>query len=219
MKIFVDNKSVAQSSKSRSFAIRNYFDSLAADFSIMRIVLTVHGRVKTLRPDNGKSFTEGPFQVWCKKVGIDIVPTSLYNPRANRAKRHHRDINRMLDLSYSTAGTIEDDMFQFCQSHNLLKKRSTGYAPFELLKGHLPAELVDDLYDGAELAQLSFPARKMIEEAWESRNVKNLAKTLPSQEAVDALVDKNLIWDLGVNNKKPVFEVVANRRPAAARVR
>ena len=105
---------------------------------IMRIVLTIHGKVKTLRPDNGKTFIEGEFKKWCDSMGIEIKPTAVYNPQANRAERHHRQINRMLDQSYSTGATIEDDIFDFCQAHNLLRNRATGLAPIEILKGHLP---------------------------------------------------------------------------------
>ena len=83
---------------------------------------------------------------------MEIKPISNYNPRANVAERHHRQINRMLDESYSSSATIEDDIFSFCQAHNLLKKRATGFAPFEVLKGQLPRELISDFYEGGEFA-------------------------------------------------------------------
>ena len=132
------------------------------------------------------------------------LPSLCYNPQANRAERHHRDINRMLDESYSTGATIEDDIFNFCQTHNLLKKRSTGMAPIELLKGHLPIELVDDLYSGMTLPQPSKSAVQLIQDAWESRNTHNLEKTTPTSEPHNFLSGKRVIWSIGVNNKKVI---------------
>ena len=145
---------------------------------IMRIVMTIHGKVSVLRPDNGKSFIEGEFARWCKSKNIEIRPTSCYNPQANLAERHHRQINRMLDNSYSTASTVNDDIFEFCHAQNLLKKRSTGLAPFEILKGHIPPELVSDIYAGPHFSQPTIPATEILRKAWEDRNLSKLEKTL-----------------------------------------
>ncbi len=75
-----------------------------------------------MRPDNGKSFVDGDFEKWCTSIGVKVRPTSNYNPQGNLAERHHRQINKMLDESYSNPATIEDDIFEFCHSHNPLKR-------------------------------------------------------------------------------------------------
>ena len=93
-------------------------------------------------------------------------------------------------------------MFEFCHSFNILKKRSTGFAPYEILKGHMPPELIRGTFNFDQIDQPKMSASEIIEKVWENRNVSNFDKTVPSQEEPDALVGQSFTWEVGINNKK-----------------
>ena len=98
------------------------------------------------------------------------------------------------------------------------EKRVTGLAPIEILKGHLPPELVQDFYEGSDLAQPQEPAHKLIERVWELRNVPNFLKTTESSESQDALVGDKFLWSGGLTNKS-VPGVCVKSMPTAVRLK
>ena len=110
--------------------------------AIFRIILQVHGKVDAVRPDNAPEFVAGDFAAWCKNHGIQILPVATYNPCSNLAERPHSQINKAINLLESNTKNIEEDLFNFAMSHNVLPKRATGgYSPLEILKGgFLPKE-------------------------------------------------------------------------------
>ena len=148
--------------------------------AIFRIILQVHGKVDAVRPDNAPEFVAGDFAVWCKNHGIQILPVATYNPCSNLAERPHSQINKAINLLESNTKNIEEDLFNFAMSHNVLPKRATGgYSPLEILKGgFLPKECIDGFSVEAP-SHSKKTAKQVFDEVWATRNEKNLLKTPP----------------------------------------
>ena len=140
----------------------------------------------------------GEFADFCKVHSIELSPISTYNARANLAERPHSGINKLLNLLETDSKNVDEDIFNFVQSYNILPKES-GFAPLEVLKGGiLPRECVEELGTSAT-KQSDLSARSLIEEVWQSRNVSKLERTSPNMVKPKFQVGDRVVWRAQVN--------------------
>ena len=165
---------------------------------LMRIVLQIHGMVARVRPDNAPAFIHGEFADFCRTHSIEIGPIATYNAKANLAERSHSGINKLINLLETDSNDVDEDIFNFIQSYNILPKES-GLSPLEVLKGGLlPAECVEE-FGTVAVRQSDLSAKSFIEEAWQARNTSKLLKTSPNPVKPKFSVGQKVIWRAQVN--------------------
>ena len=187
---------------------------------LMRIVLQIHGLVHSIRPDNAPAFIHGEFAEFCKLHGIQIKPIRAYNAQANLAERPHSAINRLINNISTSSKNIDEDIFCFVTSHNLLPK-SLGFSPIEVLKGgHIPPECVED-FTNVQPKQSELSASQFLAEVWEKRNLSKLDKTQPSSEAKAFERGTRIKWQAQINpgTFKTAKGVVVDSTPTACLIR
>ena len=165
---------------------------------LMRIVLQVHGMVARIRPDNAPAFIHGEFAEFCKSHSIELAPIATYNAKANMAERPHSGINRLINLMETDSSNIDEDIFNFIQSYNVLPKAS-GFCAIEILKGGiLPQECVEE-FDSATVRHSDLSARNFIEEIWQSKNTARLEKTSPKLGIPKFSAGDKVVWRAQIN--------------------
>ena len=168
--------------------------------NLMTIVLMIHGKVHRIRTDNAPQFIHGVFEKFCKSNNIQLNSITSYNPTANLVERHHSSLNRLIKLSQPNYEEVQQDILDYVLTYNTIPSRHK-FAPYEVLKGHLPLECLPIEFD-ADLEKpltQNLPAQVIIEQMWQSRNEPNFLKTKSSSGRERFPTGSSVEWCIKLN--------------------
>ena len=165
--------------------------------TLITMVLMIHGKVDKFRTDNAPQFIKGEFESFCRRNDIAISSITPYNPCANPVERHHSNLNRLINLANPDAKEVEQDILDYILSYNSIPSKYK-YAPYEVLKGHMPKECIPSEFEIEDHPKQSLTALDIIDKVWSNRNLDNLAKTKPVLKELFPK-DTKIQWSIKLN--------------------
>ena len=126
----------------------------------------------------------------------------------------------MIQNIETDSANVDEDLFCFVLSHNVLPTRM-GFSPLEVLKGgNLPPECVEGL-DMPVPVKSEMSAFNFMSEIWSKRNEQKLADTKPLEVLPAFPKGSPVVWRAQINPStiKTAKGVVVDASPTAALVR